>query len=124
MLLQKFLGLVAVIVIVASGGIAVADDNNPAAVKSDNGKYMDKEGNPTFKVAQDGTVDWYPLYLSACSRQRRRGQGASGQTRRQACHSTAGGGFLHGQALIDPNRCGAPERRIGYTVHSTRRRQR
>ena len=23
------------------------------------GKYLDKDGDPTFKVAPDGTVDWY-----------------------------------------------------------------
>ena len=32
---------------------------NPAAVKDDNGKYYDKDGNPTYKVAAEGTVDWY-----------------------------------------------------------------
>ena len=60
MLLQKSRCLVAAIVIVASGGIAVAGEgSDPTAVKSEDGKYLDKEGNPTFKVAQDGTVDWY-----------------------------------------------------------------
>jgi len=32
---------------------------DPAAVKNDGGKYYDKEGNPTFKVQSDGTVDWF-----------------------------------------------------------------
>ncbi|MEJ1117441.1 c-type cytochrome, methanol metabolism-related [Phyllobacterium sp. CCNWLW109] len=37
-----------------------ADDKAAAAVASqDNGKYADKEGNPTFKIQEDGTVDWY-----------------------------------------------------------------
>jgi len=27
--------------------------------KSEDGKYLDKEGSPTFKIASDGTVDWY-----------------------------------------------------------------
>jgi len=46
--------------LVASGNIVVADTAaDPTAVKSENGKYLDKEGNPTFKVAPDGTVDWY-----------------------------------------------------------------
>lgn len=50
----------AAMVLVASGNIAVADEPvDPAAVKSENGKYLDKEGNPTFKIAADGTVDWY-----------------------------------------------------------------
>lgn len=46
--------------LVASGSIAVAEEAvDPTAVKSEHGKYLDKEGNPTFKVAADGTVDWY-----------------------------------------------------------------
>jgi methanol metabolism-related c-type cytochrome len=32
---------------------------DPAAVKDENGKYLDKQGTPTFKVQSDGTVDWY-----------------------------------------------------------------
>ena len=41
--------------LVASGNIVVADTAaDPTAVKSENGKYLDKEGNPTFKVAPDG----------------------------------------------------------------------
>ena len=32
---------------------------DPAAVKNDDGKYRDKNGDPTYKVSQDGTVDWY-----------------------------------------------------------------
>jgi hypothetical protein len=44
--------------LVAPGPVAHAADD-PTAVKSEDGKYLDKEGNPTFKVAPDGTVDWY-----------------------------------------------------------------
>ena len=32
---------------------------DPAAVKNEDGKYFDKDGTPTFKIAADGTVDWY-----------------------------------------------------------------
>ncbi len=44
---------------------------DPAAVKETNGEYYDKQGNPTFKVAADGTVDWYSFsgylrYSSNC----------------------------------------------------------
>jgi methanol metabolism-related c-type cytochrome len=50
----------AALILAAMVGIAFADDAvDPAAVKSENGKYFDKDGNPTFKVAADGTVDWY-----------------------------------------------------------------
>ena len=60
MLLRNFVIVIAAMVIVASGSIALAESaGDPTAVKSDDGKYLDKEGNPTFKVAADGTVDWY-----------------------------------------------------------------
>ena len=50
----------AAMIFVVSGGITFAADAvDPTAVKSEDGKYFDKEGNPTFKVAADGTVDWY-----------------------------------------------------------------
>ncbi len=29
------------------------------AVKNDNGKYYDASGNPTYKIDQNGTVDWH-----------------------------------------------------------------
>jgi len=46
--------------LVVSGAVAFAEDaSDPAAVKSEDGKYLDKAGDPTFKVAADGTVDWY-----------------------------------------------------------------
>src|SRR6516225_10541555 len=43
-----------------SASLASADGSgDPAAVKNEGGKYYDKEGNPTFKVQSDGTVDWF-----------------------------------------------------------------
>ncbi len=53
---------------------AVIDGSgDPAAVQSDDGKWSDKDGNPTFKVEPDGTVDWYTnigfiRYASECLR--------------------------------------------------------
>jgi methanol metabolism-related c-type cytochrome len=32
---------------------------DPAAVSSDEGKYVDKDGRPTYKVDKDGKVDFY-----------------------------------------------------------------
>jgi len=29
------------------------------AVESEDGKYYDAEGNPTYSIAEDGTVDWF-----------------------------------------------------------------
>ncbi len=44
----------------AFSGSALADaSGDPKAVKDVNGQYYDKEGNPTFKVGDDGTVDYY-----------------------------------------------------------------
>ena len=46
--------------LVLHAGSALADGSgNPAAVKEDDGKFYDAEGNPTYKVASDGSVDWY-----------------------------------------------------------------
>jgi methanol metabolism-related c-type cytochrome len=60
MLLRTICLVVATIALVAPGEFAFAEDGiDPTAVKSEDGKYQDKEGNPTFKVAPDGAVDWY-----------------------------------------------------------------
>jgi len=80
----------AALVVVACGGIAFAEDAvDPAAVKSEDGKYFDKEGNPTFKVS-DGSVDWYTYsgyrrYHSEC----------------HVCHGPDGMGSTYAPALRD-----------------------
>jgi methanol metabolism-related c-type cytochrome len=61
-----------------------------AAVKSDDGKWVDKDGNPTFKVEKDGTIDWYTYigftrYSAECLR----------------CHGPDGMGSTYAPALID-----------------------
>jgi len=59
-LLRRTRFAAAALIVVAIGGIAFAQGVvDPTAVKSEDGKYFDKEGTPTFKVAADGTVDWY-----------------------------------------------------------------
>ena len=79
------------IILAATGGIAFADGPaDPAAVKSEDGKYFDKEGNPTFKVGADGTVDWYTYsgyrrYHSEC----------------HVCHGPDGMGSTYAPALQD-----------------------
>jgi methanol metabolism-related c-type cytochrome len=89
MLLQKSVMLAVAIVIAASGSFAFAEDKvDPAAVKSEDGKYLDKEGTPTFKVAADGTVDWYTYsgyrrYHSEC----------------HVCHGPDGEGSTYAPAL-------------------------
>jgi methanol metabolism-related c-type cytochrome len=81
----------AALIVVAIGGLALAQDAvDPTAVKSEDGKYFDKEGNPTFKVAADGTVDWYTYsgyrrYHSEC----------------HVCHGPDGMGSSYAPALTD-----------------------
>jgi methanol metabolism-related c-type cytochrome len=81
----------AAMILVVSGGITFAEDAvDPAAVKSEDGKYFDKEGNPTFKVASDGTVDWYTYsgfrrYHSEC----------------HVCHGPDGMGSTYAPALTN-----------------------
>jgi methanol metabolism-related c-type cytochrome len=83
--------MVAAILLVVAGGTAFADGSgDPTAVKSEDGKYLDKEGNPTFKVAADGTVDWYTYsgfrrYHSEC----------------HVCHGPDGMGSTYAPALKD-----------------------
>jgi methanol metabolism-related c-type cytochrome len=81
----------AIILVATSAGTALADNAvDPTAVKSEDGKYLDKEGNPTFKVAPDGTVDWYTYsgyrrYHSEC----------------HVCHGPDGMGSTYAPALQD-----------------------
>jgi methanol metabolism-related c-type cytochrome len=90
-LLRKVWFVGAALIVVVSGGIAFAENaGDAAAVKSEDGKYFDKEGNPTFKVAADGTVDWYTYsgyrrYHSEC----------------HVCHGPDGMGSTYAPALMD-----------------------
>ena len=50
--MRKIWLVAATMALVASGGTVFAEDAvDPTAVKSEDGKYLDKEGSPTFKVA-------------------------------------------------------------------------
>jgi methanol metabolism-related c-type cytochrome len=78
--------------LIATAGIAFAKDGtgDPAAVTEDNGKYYDADGNPTFKVTDDGTVDWYTYsgfrrYHAEC----------------HTCHGPAGDGSSYAPALTN-----------------------
>jgi methanol metabolism-related c-type cytochrome len=74
-----------------SVGLARADKpGDPAAVKNEDGKYFDKDGNPTFKIGADGTVDWYTYsgyrrYHSEC----------------HVCHGPDGEGSTYAPGLKD-----------------------
>lgn len=83
--------LAAATILFAACGIAFADGSgDPAAVKSEDGKYLDGQGNPTYKVQADGTVDWYTYsgyrrYHSEC----------------HVCHGPDGMGSSYAPALKD-----------------------
>ena len=84
--------LTAAAVLFAAGGTAFADGSgDPAAVKkSERGEYYDKDGNPTYKIQPDGTVDWYTYsgyrrYHSEC----------------HVCHGPDGMGSSYAPALKD-----------------------
>lgn len=71
--------------------LAKADGSgDPAAVKEASGEYYDKDGNPTYKIAPDGAVDWYTFsgylrYNSTCI----------------VCHGPDGAGSTYAPALTD-----------------------
>jgi methanol metabolism-related c-type cytochrome len=71
--------------------VARADGSgDPTAVSDQDGKYLDKDGNPTFKIQADGTVDWYTYsgfrrYHSEC----------------HVCHGPDGEGSSYAPALED-----------------------
>ena len=90
---------IAVVVCLSAGAYAITDGSgDPAAVKSDDGKWADKDGTPTFKIGPDGTVDWYTYegyirYSSECLR----------------CHGPDGMGSTYAPALVDSMK------RLSYT---------
>jgi len=90
-LLRNTRFVAAALIFVAIGGVAYAEGpGDPKAVKSEDGKYFDKDGNPTFNVAADGTVDWYTYsgfrrYHSEC----------------HVCHGPDGMGSTYAPALAE-----------------------
>ena len=75
-------------VVVSFGTAAYAEPpGDPKAVKSEDGKYLDAQGDPTYNV-KDGTVDWYTFsgyrrYHSEC----------------HVCHGPNGAGSTYAPAL-------------------------
>ena len=45
--------------IAPSIALGADDKQKAAAVTEQDGKFLDADGNPTFKIQDDGTVDWY-----------------------------------------------------------------
>lgn len=63
---------------------------SPAPVSGADGEYRDKDGNPTYKIASNGTVDWYTnigyaRYGANCL----------------ACHGPDGLGSSYAPSLVD-----------------------
>jgi methanol metabolism-related c-type cytochrome len=84
--------LVAAVLAVPSSLAYAVDDGSgdPTAAKSDDGKWTDKDGTPTFKIEKDGTVDWFTYigftrYSAECLR----------------CHGPDGLGSTYAPALLD-----------------------
>jgi hypothetical protein len=90
---QTWTGIAAFAFMAASlwSGVVHADPpGNPAAVKNQDGKYYDAQGNPTFSIQPDGTVDWYTYsgyirYELSCLR----------------CHGPDGLGSSYAPSLVD-----------------------
>ena len=81
----------AVLALAFRAGTALAEGaGDSTAVKSVDGKFFDKDDNPTYKVGQDGTVDWYTYsgfrrYHSDC----------------HVCHGPNGEGSSYAPALAN-----------------------
>jgi methanol metabolism-related c-type cytochrome len=76
--------------VLAAGATRADGSGDPAVASSDNGKYSDEDGNPTYKVSPDGVVDWYAFsgfrrYHSDC----------------HVCHGPNGEGSTYAPALAD-----------------------
>jgi methanol metabolism-related c-type cytochrome len=88
-LVKSIVFVIALGLSVIAGVLARADGSgDPTAVKSADGEYFDKEGNPTYKIQADGTVDWYTYsgyrrYHSEC----------------HVCHGPDGEGSSYAPAL-------------------------
>src|SRR5262245_53425283 len=82
-----------------SSSIAIADPpGDPKSVSNEDGKYVDANGDPTYSVGADGTVDWYTFsgyrrYHADC----------------HACHGPDGMGSSYAPALSES------VKRISYT---------
>lgn len=82
--------VMAVLLFLVPSQVHADGSGDPAAVSSSDGEYADKNGNPTFKIDKDGTVDWYTSvgyirYTANCMQ----------------CHGPDGLGSSFGPSLVD-----------------------
>ena len=83
-------GAIAAILLFTVGMAHTDGAGDPTAVSSQDGEYFDRDGNATFKIANDGTVDWYTYvgylrYGANCLQ----------------CHGPDGLGSSYGPSLVD-----------------------
>jgi methanol metabolism-related c-type cytochrome len=84
------LGVVTLSLLAAGTALSDDDREKAAAVGEEDGKFLDKDGTPTFKIGADGTVDWYTFsgyrrYHSDC----------------HVCHGPDGVGSSYAPALAE-----------------------
>jgi len=90
MSVRKVVSVLALLLPLAGFAQAADDKEKAAAVSDENGKYYDADGSPTFKIEEDGTVDWYTFsgyrrYHSDC----------------HVCHGPDGVGSSYAPALAN-----------------------
>jgi methanol metabolism-related c-type cytochrome len=71
-------------------GLAITAPTSADDKKVEDGKWTDKDGNPTYSVQSDGTADWYTFsgfrrYHAEC----------------HVCHGPEGGGSTYAPPLVD-----------------------
>lgn len=80
----------AALLFIAASQVQADGSGDPAATGSSDGEYSDAQGNPTFNIDKDGTVDWYTSvgyirYTANCMQ----------------CHGPDGLGSSFGPSLVD-----------------------
>jgi methanol metabolism-related c-type cytochrome len=87
----KFIAGASALALLALTGLALSADQagDPAPASEEAGKFFDAQGNPTFKVENEGKTDWYTYsgfrrYHSEC----------------HVCHGPAGEGSTYAPGLV------------------------
>ena len=84
-------GLLGIAFATVTASAVLADPpGDPAVASEENGRYYDADGNPTYKIQEDGTVDWltysgFRRYHSEC----------------HVCHGPEGMGSSYAPALVN-----------------------
>lgn len=78
------------LLLLSTTAVLADGSGDPKATSSDGGEYRDAQGNPTFNIDKDGTVDWYTgvgylRYTANCMQ----------------CHGPDGLGSTWAPALVD-----------------------